>query len=64
MSEGSGWSPLTDDIIARADRIEDQKHGKALTPEEVTTLRACHALRLMAPYAFKRLAPDQEPPTR
>jgi hypothetical protein len=52
MSEGSGFHPITDAIIAKAERIEDEKHGKALTKDEVTTLRARDALRLLAPYAF------------
>lgn len=39
-------------LAADVRRIEVEKHGKALTPNEAQTLKAYHGLRLMAPYLF------------
>lgn len=38
------------DIVADAARIEREKEGQALTPQEMQTVTAGHFLRQIAPY--------------
>lgn len=46
-------------IAANADRIEREKNGKALTSDEVRTVRAAAFLRAIAPYVWGTPEPPQ-----
>lgn len=49
MSDGFD---LAVQIVADAERIEREKQGLALTPDEAKKLRAADFLRKIAPYLF------------
>jgi len=40
------------DLLQEVERIEREKNGRALTDEEVKTLKAAEFLRKIAPYLF------------
>jgi len=53
---------VVDDMLAAAARIEREKLGKALTPDEARTVRAVGFLRQIAPYLFE--SSSEAPPDR
>ena len=51
--EREDMAALIREAVARADRIEQDRQGRALTPDEVTLVRGAAFLRKIAPYVFQ-----------
>lgn len=45
---------VVSEMIQKAEHIEREKQGRALTPDEADVLRAVGFLRQIAPYLFKQ----------